>query len=58
MPNISEKSIKALDSPIIHSGTPPLLKLYEHMQEYSKVAISGEGADEAFYGLQSLQRSQ
>ena len=45
-----EKSIKALDSPIIHSGTPPLLKLYEHMKEYSKVAISGEGADEAFMG--------
>lgn len=45
-----EKTIKALDSPIIHTGSPPLLKLYEHMKSHSKVAITGEGADEAFMG--------
>ena len=45
-----EKTIKALDSPIIHTGSPPLLKLYEHMKVHSKVAITGEGADEAFMG--------
>ncbi|MBC69481.1 asparagine synthase C-terminal domain-containing protein, partial [Acinetobacter sp.] len=44
------KTIKALDSPIVHSGTPALMKLYESMADYSPVAITGEGADEAFMG--------
>ena len=45
-----EKTIKVLDSPIVHTGSPALLKLYESMRNYSPVAITGEGADEAFMG--------
>lgn len=45
-----DKTIKALDSPLIHSGSPALLRLYETMKDYSSVAITGEGADEAFMG--------
>ena len=45
-----KKTIEVLDSPIVHSGSPALLKLYESMRRFSPVAITGEGADEAFMG--------
>ena len=52
-----KKTIKTLDSPIVHSGSPALLKLYESMSEYSPVAITGEGADEAFMGYSRYRES-
>ena len=37
------KTIKTLDSPIVHTGSPALMKLYESMRKYSPVALTGEG---------------
>jgi len=39
-----------LDEPIIHPNTVPMYILAKKAREYTKVLLTGEGADEIFYG--------
>ena len=44
-----------MDLPIIHMGCVVLMRICDHAQEYSKVIITGEGADECFGGYDWLR---
>lgn len=39
-----------LDEPIVHSNTIPMYILAKKARKYTKVLLTGEGADEIFYG--------
>jgi len=44
------------DEPISHSHSVPMYLLAKEAREYVKVLLSGEGADEVFFGYQRYQR--
>ncbi len=48
--NFFEKITYHLDEPIVHSNTVPMYLLAKHARQYTKVLITGEGADEVFLG--------
>jgi len=45
-----EKAQGAMDAPVFHLGSVLLLELYRQVSATSKVAMTGEGADELFAG--------
>ena len=48
--NFFEKITYHLDEPIVHPNTIPIYLLAKKARKYSKVLLTGEGADEVFLG--------
>jgi asparagine synthase (glutamine-hydrolysing) len=44
------KLIYLLDEPMVHPNTVPMFLLAKEARKYTKVLLTGEGADELFYG--------
>lgn len=48
--NLFKKLTYHLDEPIVHPNTIPMYLLAKEARKYTKVMLTGEGADEFFYG--------
>ncbi len=48
--NLFSKVSYHLDEPIVHPNTIPMYLLAKYARKYTKVLLTGEGADEVFYG--------